>query len=367
MTMQPPEIWYKVSGSPSAPENACSTRPKQNRAFCTRDARTLAGREKSSWRLGCNWKGTPPPDYRWALNVDLFFEDRKRVEEKFQSILATKHSRMSPPTVSVSNPIESVFFRIEKVSKNFASQRFRLRIKPKLVIPPGLENQIPEGTGELNELYSRPIDSRSKPPSRSRSSSPRPRKRARTGGSAHMSDALDEIRAHGAKLDQYQQTLKSMLSVLHQCVTRLGAVDEVTEANQIMIRHNQELADKKNEAFGLRSGAAGAATFPVTEVPAPPKVQRQRSFTKLCLNLDDADSGKPTVPVYIPDDAPKVNIPPVVRQFRGVADTPPLVCVCAAEARPSQRQVCAGHARVPDDYRAHQAAAAQAAEGSDQQ
>ncbi len=268
-------------------------------------------------KLQVELEGVPPHDYQWELNTDLFFEDRKRVDEKFQSILTTKHSKMSPPTVSMSNPTASIEFRIEKVSKNFASQKFRLRIKPKLVIPPGLENQIPEGTGELNELYSRPIDSRSRPTSssRARSSSPRPRKRARTGRSVETNDAiwdnLDKLYQSQKTIQSNQKTIQSMLSVLYQCVTRLGAVEKATEANhQIMLRRAQSLADAEAK---LESSAAGPATLPGAKVPDLPKVEKQLSFTTLCLKGDN-DSKFP-VPVHVPDGSPQIDIPPVVRQY----------------------------------------------------
>jgi len=205
---QPPAIWYKDIG----------------------------GKKDTFMSFVVALEGDVSSDLQWEAHLDLYFEDRRRVEDKFQTILKTQHSPASPPIINSINREVDFKFRIEKVSKNFMGQKFRVRCYARPLHPPGFEGvvkSVPNLTSpELNEVYSNPIESRSKRPSAGRSRSPGPRKRARQSAKDDNDDmerVITELQNTQEKLAQTQGALSKMVMVLQQCVTRLGAVEAATE------------------------------------------------------------------------------------------------------------------------------------------
>jgi len=241
VTQQPPAIWYKDIG----------------------------GKKDTFMSFDVKLEGALSKDMQWELHLDLFFEDRRRVEDKFQSILKTQHSPASPPIVSCDNREIEFKFRIEKVSKNFMGQKFRVRCYAKPLHPPGFESvdkNYSFSAPALNDIYSNPIDSRSKRPS-GRSRSPVPRsKRQRlapptAGDNEDMERVISELQRTQEKLSQTQGALSKMVMVLQQCVTRLGAVEAATERT--------------------------VAAAPAQDSNKPPPLKRQRSKTRVIFRTED--------------------------------------------------------------------------------
>eukprot|EP00471_Norrisiella_sphaerica_P000251 CAMPEP_0184483582 /NCGR_PEP_ID=MMETSP0113_2-20130426/5265_1 /TAXON_ID=91329 /ORGANISM="Norrisiella sphaerica, Strain BC52" /LENGTH=251 /DNA_ID=CAMNT_0026864097 /DNA_START=297 /DNA_END=1049 /DNA_ORIENTATION=+ len=184
-------------------------------------------------------------------------------------------------------------------------QKFRIRCVAKPRPPPGFEGVVPNlNSPELNEVFSTPIESRSKRPSsgRQRSRSPAPRKRPRgsTGAaeSGDMDRILTELQNTQEKLATTQSALSKMVLVLQQCVTRLGAVEAATETK-------------------IRSSSGEMKE--IVEPAKPPPLKRQRSKTMIFRTEDNQN-----VFFNVMDDGmngedskleSSVQIPPLLRQF----------------------------------------------------
>mmetsp|Transcript_39248 Transcript_39248/g.76161 ORF Transcript_39248/g.76161 Transcript_39248/m.76161 type:complete len:372 (+) Transcript_39248:77-1192(+) len=271
---QPPEIWYKDIG----------------------------GKKDTFMSFVVALEGSVSNDLQWELHLDLFFEDRRRVEDKFQTILKTQHSPASPPIINSTNREVDFKFRIEKVSKNFMGQKFRVRCYARPLHPPGFEGvakSVPNLTSpELNEVYSNPIESRSKRPSAGRSRSPGPRKRARQSREDNddMERVITELQNTQEKLAQTQGALSKMVMVLQQCVTRLGAVEAATE---------------RSACHEVKEGNKDTAK--------PPALKRQQSKSRHVFRTEDGAGCF----FNVIDDGTKIEdgkagimpIPPLLRQF----------------------------------------------------